>query len=151
MSFFKGAFSNKTAATPREQVKEAIAYFVIMMIYADGAVEQSEVNTAQASLARCGLFNDNTVDDDFALLLRMENKYAKDPDTHAFDYAEVLAREEWSYTAASILVDVMLANGDMDENEQSLLLSLSDKVGIEHSDLDAMVGTISALRRRWTQ
>ena len=151
MSFFKGAFGSKTEISPREQVKEAIAYFVIMMIYADGAVEQSEINSAQASLARCGLFGDNSVDDDFALLVRMEKKFDQNPEGYAQQYAEVLNHDNWKYTAAAILVDVMLANGDVDDDEQSLLLNLAHTVGIDPSDLDAMTGTIAALRRHWQQ
>jgi uncharacterized tellurite resistance protein B-like protein len=149
MGFFKGAFNNKTATSPREQLKEAVAYFVIMMIYADGAVEQSEINSAQSSLARCGLFSDNTVEDDFALLVRMEKKFAKDADGFAAEYAEILKTDNWQYTAAGILVDVMLANGDVDEDEQTLLAQLADTVGIDTGDLDALVGTIAALRRPW--
>ena len=149
MSFFKGALGGKTVTSPREQLKEAVAYFVIMMIYADGAVEQSEINSAQASLARCGLFGDNTVEDDFALLVRMEKKFGKDPEGFAAEYAQILNTDNWKYTAAAILVDVMLANGDVDEDEQGLLVGLADTVGIDRADLDAIVGTISSLRRPW--
>lgn len=149
MSFFKGAFGSKTEATPREQMKEAIAYFVILMIYADGAVEQSEVNAAQASLARCRLFGDNTIEDDFALLVRMEKKYSSDPEVYTSQYAEILTRDNWKYTAAAVLVDVMLSNGDVDRDEQALLQELAGVVGIDTDDLDAIVGTLSALRRDW--
>lgn len=151
MSFFTGAFGKKADLSPREQMKEAIAYFVIMMIYADGAVEQSEINAAQASLARCRLFGDNSIDEDFALLVRMEKKFDQDPETHAAHYAEVLSHDNWKYTAAAILVDIMLSNGDVDDDEQALLLGLARQVGIDPADLDAMVGTISALRRHWSE
>lgn len=149
--FLTRAFGTADAATPREQMKEAVAYFVVLMIYADGSVEDEEVVAARSSLARCRLFSDNTTDEDFKLLQKMERKMNQDAEGNADKYSSVLERENWKYTAAAIMADIMLADGDADEDELALLEQLSGRVGIESEELVAITATVRALRRQWRE
>ncbi len=150
MGLFKKGLSLSGERPPRQQVKDAVAYFVIAMIYADGDVEDSEVNTAQSSMARCGLFGDNNLEEDFALLVQMEKKYARDSQRFANEYATILKEHEWQYTTAAILIDVMLADNNIDDDEVGLLKELAAMLGLSDDELDAMLNTVMALRRPWT-
>lgn len=147
--FMKRTFGGGAELSARDEMKEAVAYFVILMIYADGEVEETEVNAAQGSLCRCQLFSDNSIDDDFKLLQKMETKMLQDAEGNAEHYAEILKKDDWKYTAAAIMTDIMLSDGDMDADEAHLLQHLGTKVGIEESELEAMTITIKALRRSW--
>ncbi|MEQ1868304.1 MAG: tellurite resistance TerB family protein [Micropepsaceae bacterium] len=149
MSFLKRTFGGGASLSPREEMKEAIAYFVVLMIYADGSVEDSEIAAARSTLARCHLFNDNSADEDFDLLRRMESKMQADAEGAAEHYAGILGSGEWKYTAAAIMCDIMLADGDVGDDELHLLTHLASTVGIDTAELEAMTATISALRRSW--
>lgn len=148
--FLRRTFGGGNDLSMREQVKEAVAYFVVLMIYADGTVEEAEVQAAMGTMARCGLFGDNTNDDDFRLLQRMERKMNEDAEGNAEEYAAILLAEDWKYTAAAIMTDIMLADGEIDSDELHLLSHLASRVGIDNSELNAMTSTVRALRRRWT-
>lgn len=144
------AFGGAREGSPRQEMKEAIAYFVVLMIHADGSVGDDEVNVAMGTLARCRLFSDNTNQEDFALLTRMERKMQQDADGLTGHYAQVLAQDGWKYTAAAILSDIMLSDGDIDQDEVRLLKMLCDRAGITEDELDAIVATVRAMRRAWT-
>jgi len=149
VGFLKKTFSGGDSLSARDEMKEAVAYFVVLMIYADGSVEDEEVNAAMGTVGRCRLFADNTNEEDFKLLQKMERKMNQDAEGNAEHYAEILRKDDWKYTAAAIMTDIMLADGDMDADELHLLNHLASKVGIEEGEIDAMVATIKALRRAW--
>lgn len=147
--FLRKAFGGGDALSARDEIKEAIAYFVVLMIYADGSVEDEEIHAARATMSRCGIFSDNTVDEDFKLLQRMEQKMRQDAEGNANKYAQILKKDEWKLTAAAIMTDIMLADGSIDSDEQHLLTHLASKVGIESTEINSIIATIKAMRRAW--
>lgn len=151
MTGFMDRPEDEHAPLSRESVKEAIAYFVILMIYADGEVGKQEVDAAVATLGRCHVFSDNSNDEDFALLQRMEQKMSDNEIANTRFYGAVLARSKWKYTAAAIMADIMLADGDVDLKELGLLSRLADSAQIDQKELDAITSTIKALRRGWAE
>lgn len=149
MSFFKKK-TEPTQPDARELVKEAIAYFLVLMTYADGSADDSEINTAVATLNRSYLFANNSVDDDYALLAAMEARMREDLEGYGDHYASILAGSDWKYTAAAMMCDVMMADGSIDEDEEHLLKELAARAGIAADELDGVFSVVLAMRRGWS-
>lgn len=149
VGFLNRVLGSGNTLSSREEMKEAIAYFVVLMIYADGTVEDEEVRVAMGTLSRCGLFTNNTNDEDFELLQNMERKMNQDAEGNAQHYANILTRDDWKFTAAAIMADIMLADGNIDSDEIHFITHLAIKAGIGDEELEAIVATVKALRRPW--
>jgi uncharacterized tellurite resistance protein B-like protein len=149
MTRFMDEAEDELVPLVREHVKEAVAYFVVLMIYADGTVVKEEVDAAVGTIGRGRLFNDNSNDENFELLQRMEQKMTANEIGNTRFYGSILAKSKWKYTAAAIMVDIMLADGDVDLKEHGLLTRLADNAQIGQNELDSITSTIKALRRSW--
>lgn len=150
--FFKRALGAETTLSPREEMKEAVAYFVVMMNWsASGDIDDAVMNATLNTIARCNLFADNNQEEDLQLLIRLEDKLKADANGNAAHYARILERDDWKYTAASLMADVMMADGLAEQSEINVLLTLATDVGIPEAELEAIVATTRALRRTWTE
>lgn len=149
VGFLRKTFDRDNAISAREQIKEAVAYFVVLTIYANGTVDDREVRTAMGSLARCALFANNTNDDDFDLLQRMEKKFGQNAEGNAAHYAQILEQDDWKFTAVAIMADVMLADGEADADEMHLILHLASQLTMSEAEVENTLSTLRALRRPW--
>lgn len=146
----KSNFGERPQTPTRQEMKEAIAYFVLFMNYSgSGEIDDFVINTTLNSLARCKLFADNTQDEDLNLLARLEGKLKEDAGKYAVEYSYVLEHDDWKYTAAALMADVMMADDVAEDSEIELLSNLADDVKITSDELQAIVATIRALRRAW--
>lgn len=125
------------------RLREAVAFFVIAMIRADGVVEETELDAARATMARCILFAENSVEEDRALLRLAETALLADPVASAAHHAPALSGSPWRYTALAIMTDIMMADGAMDAHELRLLTEVAGQFGIDRQEVEVMVDNVN--------
>ena len=144
---------NLLSRTPKREpteadVKEALAFFVLLMIYASsGEIDEDAIESSLTTLERCGLFKDDTRDDIFQLLVMVEKKVVSDDKLDEAAYFHTLQYDEWNLTALAMAADVMMSDGVSEDSEIELLTGLARDAQIGTEDLRAIYGTVHALRR----
>jgi len=123
-------------------LREAVAFFVIAMIRADGIVEETELDAARATLARCILFSEQSVEEDRALLRRMEGALVSDAGASAARYGPVLAVSPWRHTTLAIMATIMASDGCVDAHELTLIREVARQFGITEGEIQVIIDNI---------
>ncbi len=130
MGFFD-KFSSNTELTPAI----ALATSMIYMMAADGEITDEEINYLATKLYTIGDAED---------LMRLSQKYSKKQDLEAFQKeANEKLTEDQKFTVLANLIDVLLADGDADEDEQNLFFSFVEAFGISEDDIQVYIDIIS--------
>ena len=130
MGFFD-KFSSNTELTPAI----ALATSMIYMMASDGEVTDEEMNYLAVKLYAIG---------DAEELIQLSRKYSKKQDLEAFQQeANEKLTEDQKFTILANLIDILLADGDADEDEQNLFFSFSEAFGISEDDVQPYIDIIS--------
>lgn len=130
MGFFN-KFSSTTELTPAI----ALATSMIYMMASDGEVEDEEMNYLAVKLYAIG---------DAEELIELSRKYSKKQDLEAFQKeANEKLTEDQKFTILANLIDLLLADGDADEEEQNLFFSFAEAFGISEDDVQPYIDILS--------
>lgn len=130
MGFFD-KFSSNTELTPAI----ALATSMIYMMSSDGEIDDEEINYLAVKLYAIG---------DAEELMQLSQKYSKKQDLEAFlKEANEKLTEDQKYTILANLIDILLADGDADEDEQNLFFSFVEAFGISEEDIQPYIDIIS--------
>jgi uncharacterized tellurite resistance protein B-like protein len=130
MGFFD-KFSSNTELTPAI----ALATSMIYMMASDGEIDDEEMNYLAVKLYAIG---------DAEELIELSRKYSKKQDLEAFQKeANEKLTEDQKFTILANLIDILLADGDADEEEQNLFFSFSEAFGISEDDIQPYIDIIS--------
>jgi uncharacterized tellurite resistance protein B-like protein len=130
MGFFD-KFSSNTELTPAI----ALATSMIYMMASDGEIDDEEMNYLAVKLYAIG---------DAEELIELSRKYSKKQDLEAFQKeANEKLTEDQKFTILANLIDILLADGDADEEEQNLFFSFSEAFGISQDDVQPYIDIIS--------
>ena len=124
-------FSSDTKLTPAI----ALATSMIYMMAVDGDISDEEMNYLAVKLYAIGDADD---------LIRLSHKYSKKQDLEAFQKeANEQLSEEQKYTVLANLIDLLLADGSAEDEEQSLFFSFVEAFGISEDDIQPYIDIIS--------
>jgi len=130
MGFFD-KFSSNTELTPAI----ALATSMIYMMASDGEIDDEEINYLAVKLYAIG---------DAEELMSLSQKYSKKQDLEAFQKeANEKLTEDQKFTILANLIDILLADGDADEDEQNLFFSFVEAFGISEDDIQVYIDIIS--------
>lgn len=130
MGFFD-KFSSETELTPAI----ALATSMIYMMASDGEITDEEINYLATKLYAIGDANE---------LMKLSQKYSKKQDLEAFQKeANEKLTEDQKFTILANLIDILLADGDADEDEQNLFFSFTEAFGISEDDIQPYIDIIS--------
>ena len=130
MGFFD-KFSSNTELTPAI----ALATSMIYMMASDGEIDDEEMNYLAVKLYAIG---------DAEELMSLSQKYSKKQNLEAFQKeANEKLTEDQKFTILANLIDILLADGDADEDEQSLFFSFVEAFGISEDDIQPYIDIIS--------
>jgi len=130
MGFFD-KFSGSTELTPAI----ALATSMIYMMASDGEVNDEEMNYLAVKLYAIGDANE---------LIKLSQKYSKQQDLEAFQKeANEKLTEDQKFTILANLIDILLADGDADEEEQNLFFSFVQAFGISEEDIQPYIDILS--------
>ena len=130
MGFFD-KFSSNTELTPAI----ALATSMIYMMASDGEIDDEEINYLAVKLYAIG---------DAEELMSLSQKYSKKQNLEAFQKeANEKLTEDQKFTILANLIDILLADGDADEDEQSLFFSFVEAFGISEDDIQPYIDIIS--------
>ncbi|RUM68245.1 MAG: TerB family tellurite resistance protein [Sulfurovum sp.] len=130
MGFFD-KFSSNTELTPAI----ALATSMIYMMASDGEIDDEELNYLAVKLYAIG---------DAEELMSLSQKYSKKQDLEAFQKeANEKLTEDQKFTILANLIDILLADGDADEDEQNLFFSFVEAFGISEDDIQVYIDIIS--------
>jgi uncharacterized tellurite resistance protein B-like protein len=130
MGFFD-KFSSNTELTPAI----ALATSMIYMMASDGEIDDEEMNYLAVKLYAIG---------DAQELMSLSQKYSKKQDLEAFQKeANEKLTEDQKFTILANLIDILLADGDADEEEQNLFFSFVEAFGISEDDIQPYIDIIS--------
>ncbi len=130
MGFFN-KFSSKVELTPAI----ALATSMIYMMASDGEIADEELNYLAVKLHAIG---------DAEELIELSQKYSKKQDLKAFqkEANEKLTRDQ-KFTILANLIDILLADGEADENEQELFFSFVEAFGITEDEIQPYIDILS--------
>ena len=130
MGFFD-KFSSTTELTPAI----ALATSMVYMMASDGEVSDEEMNYLAVKLYAIG---------DAQELIDLSRKYSKKQDLEAFQKeANEKLTDDQKFTVLANLIDLLLADGDADEDEQNLFFSFVEAFGVSEDDIQAYIDIIS--------
>jgi len=130
MGFFD-KFSSSTELTPAI----ALATSMIYMMSVDGDISDEEMNYLAVKLYAIG---------DADELIRLSQKYSKKQDLHAFQKeANEKLTEDQKFTLLANLIDILLADGSAEEEEQDLFFSFVEAFGISHEEIQPYIDILS--------
>ncbi|SFV66657.1 hypothetical protein MNB_SV-14-433 [hydrothermal vent metagenome] len=130
MGFFD-KFSSNTELTPAI----ALATSMIYMMASDGEIDDEEMNYLAVKLYAIG---------DAEELMSLSQKYSKKQDLEAFQKeANEKLTEDQKFTILANLIDILLADGEADEEEQKLFYSFVEAFGISEDDIQPYIDIIS--------
>jgi uncharacterized tellurite resistance protein B-like protein len=130
MGFFD-KFSSNTELTPAI----ALATSMIYMMASDGEIDDEEMNYLAVKLYAIG---------DAEELMSLSQKYSKKQGLEAFQKeANEKLSEDQKFTILANLIDILLADGDADEEEQNLFFSFVEAFGISEDDIQPYIDIIS--------
>jgi uncharacterized tellurite resistance protein B-like protein len=130
MGFFD-KFSSNTELTPAI----ALATSMIYMMASDGEIDDEEMNYLAVKLYAIG---------DAEELMSLSQKYSKKQGLEAFQKeASEKLTEDQKFTILANLIDILLADGDADEEEQNLFFSFVEAFGISEDDIQPYIDIIS--------
>ena len=130
MGFFD-KFSSSTELTPAI----ALATSMIYMMASDGEIDDEEMNYLAVKLYAIG---------DAEELMTLSQKYSKKQGLEAFQKeANEKLTEDQKFTILANLIDILLADGDADEEEQNLFFSFVEAFGISEDDIQPYIDIIS--------
>ena len=130
MDFFD-KFSSNTELTPAI----ALATSMIYMMAVDGDVSDEEMNYLAVKLYAIGDANE---------LISLSQKYSKKQDLEAFQKeANEKLTEDQKFTVLANLIDILLADGSAEEEEQNLFFSFVEAFGISEDDIQAYIDILS--------
>jgi uncharacterized tellurite resistance protein B-like protein len=130
MGFFD-KFSSNTELTPAI----ALATSMIYMMASDGEIDDEEMNYLAVKLYAIG---------DAEELMNLSQKYSKKQGLEAFQKeASEKLTEDQKFTILANLIDILLADGDADEEEQNLFFSFVEAFGISEDDIQPYIDIIS--------
>ena len=130
MGFFD-KFSSNTELTPAI----ALATSMIYMMAVDGDVSDEEMNYLAVKLYAIGDANE---------LISLSQKYSKKQDLEAFQKeANEKLTEDQKFTVLANLIDILLADGSAEEEEQNLFFSFVEAFGISEDDIQAYIDILS--------
>jgi uncharacterized tellurite resistance protein B-like protein len=130
MGFFD-KFSSNTELTPAI----ALATSMIYMMASDGEIDDEEMNYLAVKLYAIG---------DAQELMSLSQKYSKKQGLEAFQKeANEKLTEDQKFTILANLIDILLADGDADEEEQNLFFSFVEAFGISEEDIQPYIDIIS--------
>lgn len=131
MGFFD-KFSGTTELTPAI----ALATSMIYMMASDGEINDEEINYLAVKLYAIGDANE---------LIKLSQKYSKQQDLEAFQQeANEKLTEDQKFTILANLIDILLADGDADEEEQNLFFSFVSAFGISEEAVQPYIDIISS-------
>ena len=130
MGFFD-KFSSDTELTPAI----ALATSMIYMMASDGEITDEEINYLAVKLYAIGDANE---------LMKLSQKYSKKQDLEAFQKeANEKLTDDQKFTVLANLIDLLLADGDADEDEQNLFFSFVEAFGISEEDIQPYIDILS--------
>jgi len=130
MGFFN-KFSSNTELTPAI----ALATSMIYMMASDGDIADEEMNYLAVKLYAIG---------DAEALIDLSRKYSKKQDLEAFQKeANEKLTEDQKFTILANLIDLLLADGEADEDEQNLFFSFVEAFGVSEDDIQPYIDIIS--------
>jgi len=130
MGFFD-KFSSTVELTPAV----ALATSMIYMMASDGEIADPEMNYLYVNLASIG---------DPQGLVEAASKYSKKQDLEAFQKeANALLNADQKMTILANLIDLLLSDGDADEEEQALFFSFADAFGVSEEEITPYIDIIS--------
>jgi uncharacterized tellurite resistance protein B-like protein len=130
MGFFD-KFSSNTELTPAI----ALATSMIYMMASDGEIDDEEMNYLAVKLYAIG---------DAEELMSLSQKYSKKQGLEAFQKeANEKLTEDQKFTILANLIDILLADGEADEEEQNLFFSFVEAFGISEDDIQPYIDIIS--------
>jgi len=130
MGFFD-KFSSNTELTPAI----ALATSMIYMMASDGEIDDEEINYLAVKLYAIG---------DAEELMSLSQKYSKKQDLESFQKeANEKLTEDQKFTILANLIDILLADGDADEDEQNLFFSFVQAFEISEDDIQPYIDILS--------
>jgi uncharacterized tellurite resistance protein B-like protein len=130
MGFFD-KFSSDVELTPAI----ALAGSMVYMMASDGELADEEMNYLIITLQSLG---------DPEELIKNASKYAKKHDLETFQKeANAILNEEQKMTILANLVDLLLADGSAEEEEQELFFSFVNAFGVSEEDIQILIEVIS--------
>jgi uncharacterized tellurite resistance protein B-like protein len=130
MGFFD-KFSSNTELTPAI----ALATSMIYMMSVDGDVSDEEMNYLAVKLYAIG---------DAEELISLSQKYSKKQDLEAFQKeANEKLNEDQKFTVLANLIDILLADGSAEEEEQELFFSFTEAFGVSEDDIQVYIDVLS--------
>jgi len=130
MGFFN-KFSSTTELTPAI----ALATSMIYMMSVDGDVSDEEINYLAVKLFAIG---------DADELISLSQKYSKKQDLEAFQKeANEKLSEDQKFTVLANLIDILLADGSAEEEEQDLFFSFVEAFGVSEEDIQGYIDILS--------
>ena len=130
MGFFD-KFSSNTELTPAI----ALATSMIYMMASDGEIADEEMNYLAVKLYAIG---------DAEELIELSRKYSKKQDLEAFQKeANEKLTEDQKFTVLANLIDILLADGEADEDEQNLFFSFVEAFGVSEDDIQPYIDILS--------
>lgn len=133
---------SQTAEQTDPLLHEAVAFLIVDMIWADGEVNARELDHARSSMARCRLFADSSIEDDKALIKRMEAASQEDRVGNRDHYSAILRESPWRFSALAIMADIMTADGVMDQREINVLLKAAEVQGVSEAEIMTIIENI---------
>lgn len=105
------------------------------MMSSDGEIDDEEINYLAVKLYAIG---------DAEELMRLSQKYSKKQDLEAFlKEANEKLTEDQKYTILANLIDILLADGEADEDEQNLFFQFVEAFGISEENIQPYIDIIS--------
>jgi len=130
MGFFD-KFSSNTELTPAI----ALATSMIYMMAVDGDVSDEEMNYLAVKLYAIGDANE---------LISLSQKYSKKQGLEEFQKeANEKLTEDQKFTVLANLIDILLADGSAEEEEQSLFFSFVEAFNVSEDDIQAYIDILS--------
>jgi len=124
-------FSSNVELTPAI----ALATSMIYMMASDGELADAEMNYLFVNLQTIG---------DVEELVKASSKYSKKQDLEAFQKeANELLSDDQKMTILSNLIDLLLADGSAEEEEQDLFFSFVEAFSISEDDIQPYIDIIS--------
>ena len=130
MGFFD-KFSSTTELTPAI----ALATSMIYMMSADGEVSDEEINYLAVKLYAIG---------DAEELIALSRKYSKKQSLEAFQQeANEKLSEDQKFTVLANLIDILLADGSAEEEEQELFFSFTEAFNVSEEDIQPYIDILT--------
>ena len=124
-------FSSNVELTPAI----ALASSMIYMMASDGELAEEEMNYLFVTLQSFG---------DPQELVNSASKYAKKNDLESFQKeANELLNNDQKMTLLANLIDLLLADGSAEEEEQELFFTFADAFGVSEEDISVYIDIIS--------